>query len=224
MFDTRTSTMTTRTAFLDVTVEPNEWFDTVGILKLDSVLQIQVDITAPDNTLLHSHLYDLRRDTASWIGYYFDPFDYYQQLIINPMIFFAKSHVRIRMTGPSDQTVGCGVVMVGRAQELGMTLLGAKVGISDYSTKETDAFGETYLLQRAYADTADIQMVLPSGQVDEVRMRLTQMRGKPCLFNLNNKDAGGYDSLMVFGYFPDFSIDIQYETQSFCSLSVEALA
>lgn len=224
-FDTRSSTATTNICQIVFKVSPSEWFDTIAIMKLDSVLDITVRILPSSGDAIFNQFYNLRRDTASWMGYFFDPFDYYQQLIINTMIFYAGSHVEVTLNGPTDTLIGVGVMMAGRGQELGLTQYGASVGIEDFSTKETDEFGDTYLLQRAFADTADIQMVLPTPQVDEVRMRLARVRGQPCLYQLNNSDTGTrLDSLVIFGFYSDFSIDIAYHSQSYCSLNIEALA
>lgn len=124
----------------------------------------------------------------------------------------------------TGSTVGLGLLLVGRGRDLGDTLADPTVGIEDYSTKERDAFGVAYLLEREYADRASVQIALPPAQVDAVRRTLAAYRATPALYDFNNADASErWDSLVIFGTYENFEVSLAYPGIAYCSLTVQSL-
>lgn len=220
MFDARTSTVTTGAGAITVNVAPNAYFDTIAVLNVRDATSVVISVDR-DGVNLFSDTTSLTEDVASWFDYFFsDIGDQTTKYIWNPEIFYADANISLTVNGSSPIL---GLLMVGRAKELGLTEYGASVSIEDYSTKETDQWGRTYLLERGYADRASVKMVLPSGQVDSVRKALADLRATPALYDMNNSDDILYDSLVIFGKYDDFSVDIAYHSFSYCSLSLTGL-
>lgn len=220
MFDAKTGTRTTATNTMTVSVSPGQYFDLIALVRIEEVQQVEITVTRGVETL-----YDITVDTtqqsANWWEYYFGPIGAIRSsVIVRPEVFYSDATVTVTMTGSG--TIGCGLLMVARASELGETLQGTSVSIEDYSTKETDQFGDTYLLERDYADRASAQVVLNSQQVDYVKRTLAEYRATPALYNLNNTDTD-YESLIVFGKYDSFSVDMQYYNQAYCSLEVVSI-
>jgi hypothetical protein len=110
-------------------------------------------------------------------------------------------------------------LLVGRQLDLGDTEHGADVGIIDYSRKETDQFGVTSVVERAYAKRMTAKVVMDTTAIDVVLTALASLRATPVLWI----GSEIFDSLTVYGFYKEFSIDIAYPTVSYCSLTIEGL-
>lgn len=128
------------------------------------------------------------------------------------------SELRIDVTGTT--ALAAGLMLVGQSKSIGLGVLqGARLGIQDYSRKETDEYGNTVLVQRAFAKRASFDMPVPADQVDEVISYLASIRAIPCLFI-----GPRYESAVVYGFYREFDMNIAYANVSECSLQVEGLA
>lgn len=228
MFDSRTGTLTTRADSIDVVVAPGAFFDHIALVRLEGVLGVQITVyrgTGPTYEEFYDETFDVTEDATDWSGYFFsDDVAVRTAITVTPQIFYADARVRVLLTGASGATVGLGLLLVGRGRDLGETIESPSLGIEDYSTKETDSFGNTYLLEREYADRASVQLILPPGQVDAVRRTLAAYRATPVLYDFNNTGAEArWDSLILFGYYEDFDVTLTYPGKSFCSLTVQSL-
>ena len=65
-------------------------------------------------------------------------------------------------------------------------------------------------------------MVLNSSFVDEMNRRLTNIAGEATLF-LADEREGGYESLLIYGFYRDFDIIITSNDKSECNLTIEGL-
>ena len=228
MFDSRTGTITTDSEEIDVTVAPGDFFDHVALVRLEGCLTVQIIVsrgTGPSYEEFYDQTFDVTEDATAWSDYFFgDDSAIRTALTITPEIFYSDAQVRVILTGATGSTVGLGLLLVGRGRDLGDTLADPTVGIEDYSTKERDAFGVAYLLEREYADRASVQIALPPAQVDAVRRTLAAYRATPALYDFNNADASErWDSLVIFGTYENFEVSLAYPGIAYCSLTVQSL-
>lgn len=228
MFDSRTGTLTTDTEEIDVTVAPGAFFDHIALVRLEGCLSAQVTVyrgAGPTYEEFYDETFDITEDATAWSDYFFsDDAAVRTAITVTPQIFYSDAQVRVLITGATGSTVGLGLLLIGRGRDLGETIESPSLGIEDYSTKATDTFGNTYLLEREYADRASVQLILPPGQVDAVRRILAGYRATPALYDFNNADADvRWDSLIIFGFYEDFDVTLTYPGKSFCSLTVQSL-
>lgn len=224
MFDDRTGTSSVRATSIDVTVKPGAFFDHIALLRLDNAQSVQI-IVVQGATTLYDETIDISEDATDWGDYFFGITDSTRSAIsVTPSIFYADATVRVLITGGTGVNVGLGLLLVGRGRDLGVTIETPSIGIEDYSTKETDTFGNTYLLEREYADRASVELILETGQVDAVRRELAKYRATPALYDLNNAESEeAYDSLLIFGFYESFDVSLGYPGKSYCSLDVQSL-
>lgn len=111
------------------------------------------------------------------------------------------------------------VDIVGSHVDLGITETGVTVGITDYSRKDTDDFGATRIVPRAWAKRMTVRSQVPSVRVDAIQRALAGLRARPALYI----GEDGFDSLAVYGFSKDFSIDLQCGDASYCSFTIEGL-
>lgn len=226
MFDGLTGTVTTATTTMTVVVDPAVGFDTIALIRLSNVTTVTITVTR--NGVADAAIAFL---AANEPAPYFDDAQTVRNVIASVATAAATNvTVTVVLSGTSGATIGCALLLVGTRFFLGATSGTPGVGIEDYSTKETDSFGNTTLYQRAYADRASVQLLLPTAKVDAVRRKLALYRATPVLFDLNNHAADetglndtAFESLLIFGFYESFDVTLGFPTQSFCNLQVQAL-
>ena len=119
----------------------------------------------------------------------------------------------------SGAAVAVGTMLIGQLVGLGITEASPTAAITDYSRKETDAFGETTVVERAWAKRMSVKALLRTGALDTVAARIAAVRARPSLWIGDD----GLESLTVYGFFKDYSIEVG-EHVSALSLSVEGLS
>jgi hypothetical protein len=133
---------------------------------------------------------------------------------------FANAELTVTITATSGYTA-VGVLKTGLAADIGETQYGATVGITDYSRKERDAFGNVIVVERAYSKKANFSLLTTLSSFNRIYRTLASLRATPCVYI--GTEADGYEPLLIYGFFRDFSIDIQYPKHHLCSLEIEGL-
>lgn len=129
----------------------------------------------------------------------------------------AGGNVTVTVSGSS--TVSVGTMLVGTLVSLGVTGESPTAGITDFSRKEVDDFGEVTIVERAWAKRMEARALIRTEAIDDVANRIATVRALPSLWIANE----GTDSLTTYGFFKDFSIAVA-ENVSTLSLSVEGLS
>lgn len=125
--------------------------------------------------------------------------------------------VTVTITGPG--TVSVGTLLIGTLVGLGVTEAAPTAGITDYSRKETDGFGETTLVERAWAKRMNVRGLIRTEALDVVAGRIAAVRARPSLWIGDDS----LESVTVYGFFKDFSIEVG-DSVSFLALSIEGLS
>ena len=113
-----------------------------------------------------------------------------------------------------------GKLEIGNYFELGDINYGSSVGIIDYSTKNTDLWGNTTIVKRAYTKRITAKLTILNSKIDSVANKLAAYRSTPVVW-IGNENL--YTSLIVYGFYRDFDINIAYPMQSDCSLTIEGI-
>lgn len=163
-----------------------------------------------------------RLSSASYWDYFFTDLEYREDFIFSYPRYALNSRLKIEILWLPDEETEIGMCCLGSKLDLGITAKSPSIGISDYSIKETDSMGRTYLKQGSFARENDMEFWLRSSQVDSIRRRLEAVRGTASIFNGNNQSSNE-ESLITYGYIKDFNIIIPGEHYSRCSLSIAGL-
>ena len=127
--------------------------------------------------------------------------------------------ILIELTPATGATCKMGEIVIGCSKSLGGTKWSPSVGIIDYSLKQVDTFGNYTVLERAYSKRMSCSTNVLNSLLDTVFNTLALYRATPVVW-VGHED---YSSLIVFGFYKDFSIDIPYLKYSVCSLEIEGL-
>lgn len=219
MFDNQISTSTVSTTPLSVVFKPRI-FNSLALLGL---VGNSLSVTVRDGTggpITYSATFALDGTIISdWYQYFFEPFVQKSEVVMTDIPPFSNSEVTITLTGGS--TVQVGLCSFGTFYFLGDAEYGANVGITDYSRKDTDDFGVTTFVQRAYSKRMSARLMLDTAQINRVQRILADIRANPSIWI--GADGDDYLPTLMLGYYRDFSIEIAYQNKSFCSLEIEGL-
>lgn len=125
----------------------------------------------------------------------------------------------IQITGNS--TVGLSGALFGDIITLGDTQYGVQLGITDYSKKEVDEFGNAIILERPFTDRISLNILVPVENLKKVQKILTNVRAKPCLWI--GSETSKYQNLIVYGYYRNFSIELSNPRLATVNLELESL-
>lgn len=222
MFDGQISTETTSTSPLVVTIAPGI-VNSIALLGLtgQSVSVVMRDGGA--SPPVYSRTIGLEGSIIlDWYMYFFEPFEQLSEVVLTDLPPYANGQITMTLT--SGGSVAIGEMLVGTVYALGEMALehGATIGIIDYSKKDTDPnTGLTTFVQRAFSKRMSGQFLIENGSISGVQKVLSSIRAVPSVY-IGSEDAD-YSTLIVYGFYRDFSIDIAYPTHSFCRIEVEGL-
>lgn len=220
MFDDRVGTATTRTGSLQVVLAPGA---TDGVALIDTNAEsATVTLTVSGTTLyIKTQSFNVGGTAIdNWFSWFFEPVGRKSSLLFLdvPVYEAGVLTVTVARDNPAD-LVSCGALLLGRQFTIGETEHGADIGIIDYSRKETDQFGVTSVVERAFAKRMTARVVMPTSAIDDVARNLAALRASPVLWI----GSESFESLTVYGFYKEFSIDLAYPTVSYCSLTIEGL-
>lgn len=220
MFDNRVGTNTTRAASLTVELQPG---------SIDALALIDADAESATVTMTVSgtEVYSGTRSFMNagvpinnWFAYFFEPIGRKTTVFFLDLPVYPDAVTTVEVIGGgATATVSVGTLVVGRQADLGEAELGVDLGIVDYSRKETDQFGVTSVVERSWSKRMTLRTLIQTDQVDATQRLLAGLRATPVLWIGDES----FESLIIFGFYKEFSLDLAFPTVSYCSLTVEGL-
>ncbi|TCD04280.1 hypothetical protein EYB45_08520 [Erythrobacteraceae bacterium CFH 75059] len=218
--------------------EPDEFGDTVVVERgFSRRLSVRMMVPSDNVDALQQQFAELRAMQATWIadeesewlspvGFYRDfevdistPEHSYCTLSVEGL---AETEVA---TDPGGDPAPAGKVSTLRIVDgetelaLGLTEASAKVGITDFSRKGFDEFGDPDVVERAWAKRMTVRALIRTDMIDVVANRIAAVRARPVTWVADEE----YDSLSIEGFFKEFSIE-RGEQVSTLSLEIEGLS
>lgn len=220
MFDATISTATSQSTSIEVVLTPGR----IGAIALLDVSATNVTVemeTVADGVIYSETVAMSERDApvSSWYTYFFTGFEERATLVLTDLPIAGSATVTVTIDGGTG-TASIGTLVVGMVSEIGGVEYGVRAGIQDYSRKDTDSFGRTTFVQRSFAKTFEGRLFVESSAMDALYRFLAGIRATPVLWI----GADDIETLTLFGFYRDFSIDVAYPTVSYCSLTIEGLA
>lgn len=217
VFDASAGTISSAASSVSWTFSPG-LVTSLALLEMDAA---SLTVTMRDGvggTVVYTNTMSLQKSSSkSWSEYFFSDIVRRSSLVLDDLPPYSNGSITVTLTGSG--TVSVGVIAVGKQHEIGATTYGASIGIIDYSTKSTDAYGATTIVERGYARKVTLPISVPTAGIDETARRLALIRATPAIY-IGSPD---YDSTIVYGLYRDWSIDMQYPNFSHCSITVEGL-
>ena len=219
MFDTSMSSKTTNTDSIDVSIAVAGRANSIAILGV-SAASITITMTDSVEGVVYSRTVNMTSDSGivDWYAYYFEDIIRRTDVVFTDLPPYANSVINVVITG-TGSTVECGALIIGQQKILGTALLGTSAGITDYSRKERNDYGDYVIVQRAFNKRASFSFIAPNTTIGSVQATLAEYRAIPIVYIGDEQ----YESTIVFGFYKDFDINIAYPTISECTLEIEGL-
>jgi hypothetical protein len=220
MFDGAVNTQSSLVSPLTVVIVPGQAVNSLALMELVGTSVAVTVKTAPGGTVVYSKTVSLDGTTIiDWYAYFFEPSAQLDTLVLTDIPPYPGCEITVSITGTG--TVKCGVLAIGTYYDLGGLQYGATASIIDYSTKTTDVYGTTKITKRAYSKRMDCKVMMLNAALNRLYKLLATLRSTPVIWIGTDSDT--YSPFVVFGWYRDFSIVVNYPTTSLCSLQVEGM-
>lgn len=219
LFDDKIGTETSNPESIALTIVPGRAVDSLAFFGLDAA-SIYVRIVDPYQGIVYeSSVSPVSTDGINdWYGYFFSPVEVSEDFVLLDVPVGSYGSIEIRISKPGG-VARVGALILGKAAVLGEALYGTAVGITDYSRKERDEFGNMVVVERDYSKRADFDVMVPTGMVSQVQRLLSKYRAKPLVWI----GEASLQSTILYGFYKEFNLVISGPTASDCSISVEGL-
>lgn len=130
--------------------------------------------------------------------------------------------ILLEFTISGSDVAEVGTVIFGTINTLGDIEYGAKLGITDYSIKEPDDYGNITFVRRQYNRNVSISFQIPNSSVSAVQQLLYDLRATPTYWEIT--DISDFNSVTNFvGWYTDFNCTISRPTTSTYTLDLRSL-
>lgn len=218
-FDNSITTATVQASSVSYRITPGQVVNGITLQNVDAD-SVRIRMVDPVAGTVYDKTTTLGRVPVSgWHPWYFSRRPVSDAVVHVDLPSYYGADILIDVTKTTGN-VSIGMVLMGYPYTIGMGVqYGAKVGITDYSVKTTDTFGNTYFRERSFAKRASFEVVIPNEELDATYTLLASLRATPCLWVGSDRFA----CTQVFGWAGDFDVVISYHNYSTCSLDLKGL-
>lgn len=219
MLDTVNGTQTTNAESIEIGITPGQIINAIAVLNVNAAT-VQVIVTDPTESVVYDRTQQLISNSGinDWYAYFFTPIVRQTDVVFLDLPAFSAASIEVIVTEPGG-TAAVGVLAFGVQNNIGISVFGVGLGITDYSIKETDAFGNFTIVPRSFADIADYPIVIETSRVGAIKNLLSSLRTTPAIWIGSELRP----ETIVYGYYRDFDIVISGPNKSECNIEVEGL-
>lgn len=218
MFDQGVGSQTENASSIEVTLAPG-LINSIALLDIVAS-SVQVVVVA-DGSTLYDETFTLGDGAvlADWFEYFFADIDTVTNFTVVGLPVFSGGELTVTVNAPVTAKVG--TLAVGRMVEIGRTRSAPRVGIVDYSRKQTDEWGKTTVAERSFARRVEAEALILNSRLDYIANQLAAVRAKPCVWIAD--DSGRFEAMTIYGFYKDWGINISYQDHSDTTISIEGL-
>lgn len=221
MFDRKIGTATTGATAVTVVTRPGS-ISGLGMLELVGRQVVVTLKDAPDGTTVYSRTINLDgTQITSVYEWFFLDFEQLSDFVLTDLPqHYAACELTVTIT--STTPVSVGVLQVGQVMTVGRAAMGATVGIIDYSKKEKDRFGNWDVAAGLFSKRGNLQVLTAASEFNKIFRSLAALRATPCIYI--GADQAGFEPLIIYGFYKDFSMVVAYSQHHLCNLEIEGLS
>lgn len=218
MFDDVIGSQSIRTGTIVVTVTPGQVVNSVALFNL-SGRTVRVTMTDPVDGVVYDRTVQLvDAGVSNWYDYFFAPIGANTDLVLTDLPTYGSASITLTVDAGLG-TAAVGSFILGTVIELGCTQWGATGGITDFSRKVRDDFGNFTIVERSYAKERSFNVIVETSQMAMLERTLASLRAKPVVW-IGDDD---YEFTLVVGFFRDFTFVLQYKNKSQLSINIEGV-
>lgn len=219
MFDDKMSSVTSNPERISLRVVPGKAVDALAFFGVDAA-SILVRVTDPyQGVVFESQVSPVSTDGINdWYDYFFSSVEIMEDFVVLDVPAGNFGSIEVVLSKPGGVARAATLIM-GKMARLGEALYGTSVGITDYSKKDRDDFGNFKIVERGFSKKAEFDVMVDTTRVGNVQRTLARYRAKPIVWI----GEATYEATIIYGYYREFNIVISGPTVSDCSISVEGL-
>ena len=223
-FDEKGGSQTINTTSITYQITPGVQIDSIALINMDAS-EVNITINDPVEGEIYNKTTSLLSSEAigvsaviDWYSYFFSsPLKKtdYVDLEIPPYLNAIIDITIISIGGIAK----VGGLIIGTQAFLGITLNKPSIGITDYSTKVVDAWGNYEISIRSFSKRMACDLKVQNNCVDAVELILALHRSMLLVW----VGSELYSSLIIYGFCKDFTMVIDYSVYTLYSLEVEGI-
>lgn len=201
--------------------DPNSNVTAVSLFGLYGT-SVNVTVTDATDGEVYNEDFSLldNAEIVDWFTYFFAEQGVKTEALFTDIPPYLDSSVEVTVTADTGENAKVGQIVLGFLSNFGLTTYGTSVGIEDYSRKETDAFGNFIITERAFAKLVDYDVRLETEKARNVQNTLAGFRATPLVY-IGSKDEAL--ATIVYGFYRRFDITLEGPAYSFAAIEVEGL-
>jgi hypothetical protein len=199
MFDQYNTSQSSAPEQIEVEIAIAGRIDALALLNM-SAATVHIVSESDTDGVIFDQTYNLvsTLGITNWYTYFFEDIVRTGDLVVDLPPYGGQT-VTVTLTG-NDETVRVGTLILGRKKELGATVYGASTGITDYSRKDTDDFGNFTIVKRAFSKRGSFKVWCDTNRVDDIQDTLSAFRAEPIVYI----GSGDFANTQIFGFYKDF--------------------
>ena len=204
---------------IDVTLDAGGLNNGVALFEVEAS-SVQVIVDDPVEGVVYNKTANMvdNSNILDFYDYFFAPQNTRTEVAFVDLPAYASATIQVIIdNGESDTSVG--ELIVGRLNELGVTLLDFNQRIEDFSRKERDVFGNFIIVERRFAKIATYGVSMANSFVPFVFNAMSSVRARPVVYI--GDDA--QEETITLGFYDDLNILRQGPTVSEMTLEVQGL-
>lgn len=185
-------------------------------------ISANVTVTDPTDGEVYNTTISLidNRNIVDWYTYFFEEQEQRQEAQFLDIPPYLNATVDVTVTAATGDTAELGQLVLGFLSSLGLTTYGTSISIEDYSRKETDAFGNFIVVERAFSQLADFDVKFPTANARKLQRTLAEFRATPIVYI--GSDDVSYGTT-IYGFYRRFDLTLETPSLSFGAIEVEGL-
>lgn len=219
MFDQTNSSQTVNGGSITVSIEVTGRADSVALLNIAGATAQIIAETVEDGEI-YNETFNLVSTSGitDWYQYFFEPIVRKGDLTVYDLPINANPTITVTLAEPGTEAK-IGSLVVGQSQFLGETIHPAKLGIQDYSRKETDDFGNFTIIQRGFSRRGTFKVIIEEARMDAISATLTEYRAEAVVW----LGVDVYTSSWIYGFYRDFNFDLSNPEETYLNIELEGL-
>ncbi|CDO34992.1 hypothetical protein [Novosphingobium sp. KN65.2] len=219
MFDQSNSSQTQNGDTIDVTTQVDGRADSVSVLNMVAAT-VQIIMRTVEDGELYNETFNLVSNSGvnNWYEYFFEPVVRKGDLTVYDLPLNADPEIQVIVSDPGD-TAKVGSLVIGQSRDIGVLIHPSKIGITDYSRKETNEFGDFTIVERNFAKRATYKIVIEEDKADAIAALLALYRATAVVF----VGVESITSTWIYGFYRDWEIDFADPNEAYLNMELEGL-
>ena len=203
---------------ISYTLQPTSAISGIAFFGLDAdAIDIEVKLGAQTHTF-HQDLVN-HDDIEGWYSWFFSGVLREKEALFLDLPYLgAGTEYKIDISGGGPVKVG--QIVAGKVTVIGVTEWGAQIGIHDYSRKDSDNFGNVFLVERGFSRLASFPVGIEARKARQVQRKMEDYRATPAVWI--GDDRQEY-ALIIYGFYKSYTHVLTLDNWSRAMIDVEGL-